>query len=151
MSKLTYYFPFLIGLVLGPIVTYFRTAEWWAASSDGWRLAMAPYLLLAAGLWAVSLQLLMIGLQGVFAGVVPVYRGRSIRGTQAVVIGLLILIWEIAPLVGGLFILVFKIWSVALIWSLVIVSIVGLAGFIGTYLWCLPNAVRDFVDEPLKD
>ena len=117
--------------------------------SDGMRLAMIAYYLLAAGLWAVSFQLLMIGFQGVFAGVVPVYRGRSIRGTRAVVIGLLILISAIAPWAMYLFMVVFKIRSVVFVLVVSIISIVSFIGFIGTYLWCIPNAVRDFVDEPL--
>lgn len=149
MSKLAYYSPFLIGMVLGPPLTYFQTAELWATMSDARRLLMVPGYLIAGVLLAISLQLLMIGLQGVTGGVVPVYGGRSIRGTRAVVIGLLILVWNGVGATALLSLRTIRELPTSWFWFLSVVSVVSLVGFIGTYLWCIPNAVRDFVDEPL--
>ncbi|HOW69079.1 MAG TPA: hypothetical protein PKY77_00645 [Phycisphaerae bacterium] len=149
MSKLSYYFPFLIGIILGPVIAYFKLTELWASASDGWHLLMVPCALLAGVLGAALLQLLMIGLQGVIAGVIPVYRGRSIRGTSAVVIGLLILILNGVGLTVLLSLQTLRELPAGWFWFVSIAGIVSLVGFIGTYLWCLPNAVQDFVDEPL--
>jgi hypothetical protein len=101
-------------------------------------------VLVGAPLVGLELQLGLIGAQGVFAQVLPVPRGRSIRGGGAVLGGSLLLLWFALSLIcmllrsEGLGIAALVVGALALA-SLAAAAIV--------YAWHLPAAVRDFGPE----
>jgi len=93
---------------------------------------------LAAG---VQAQLAMFAAQGVFAQVLPVPIGKSIRGGSAVLSGALLLGWVLlscaAILLGYEEVgLPARILGVA--------ALAALAGALVVYIWALPTAVADF-------
>ena len=83
----------------------------------------------------------MVGVQGIFAQVLPVPRGRSIRGGGAVLGGTFLLAWAASSTVAVL-LRSEEMRTAPLVIG--IVSLVCLAGFLITYVWCWPVAVRDF-------
>jgi hypothetical protein len=87
----------------------------------------------------------MIGVQGVFAGVVPVFGGRSIRGTSASVIGMLILVWQGLGVMAALWML-FAPPNI-LFWVINVAAGAGMIAALIIYVWCLPTAARDFADD----
>lgn len=137
MNRLTYYSPFLIGLGLSflmhQVIEAALPAEWlnakwlWVAVSG-----------LTVGL---HLQILMIGAQGAFSQVLPVPRGRSIRGRGAVVGGVLIIGWIGLGLVTAL--LYSEDVRVA-VWIAAGLSLACGAGALVAYAWCWPTAAPDF-------
>jgi hypothetical protein len=86
MSGWTYYAPFSLG-TLGTAAAYCSRLSS-MPSRPIWTHLLAPVFFVLTG---VVLQLGMIGLQGAFAGVLPVPLGRSIRGRVATVVGYLLL------------------------------------------------------------
>ncbi len=131
MNWFGYYSPLCIGAViwLGILV------------SQGHSVFRNPLLLsslLAAGL---ACQLLMIGVQGAFAQVLPVPFGKSIRGRGAVVTGSLILAASVASSASWL-IAMDEVTRDAIVIG-VIAAALALSA-LGAYIWCLPAAARDF-------
>lgn len=95
----------------------------------------------AAAVVGLECQLLMVGAQGVFAQVLPVPRGRSIRGGGARLAGGLLIaalgFGDVAALLGyeGLF------------WPATVLAAVALAAGAGAavvYIWETPAAAADF-------
>jgi predicted membrane channel-forming protein YqfA (hemolysin III family) len=93
-------------------------------------------------LTGVILQLGMIGLQGVFAGVLPVPLGRSIRGRVATAVGYLLLSWFVLGCIGipiGLLSgspIAFVVLAVS--------SGISLLAAVLMYVLQIPTAVHDF-------
>ena len=86
-------------------------------------------------------QLMFIGLQGVAAQVLPVPRGRSIRGGPAALCGYLVLIFGVAAIVTAV---LFKASATqGTIISGSVCGLVGLAALLH-YVWNSVTAVRDF-------
>lgn len=145
MSFATFYSPFLIGLILGIGLTVVRAAGHWSTLGEG-RWLVAPIALLAGLAWAIVLQLAMVGLQGVSAQVVPVVRGRSIRGRGAVAVGVLILVGLGLSGLGGLWAALSRTALTAWFWTMLSAGLSCLLAALITYLWCLPTADTEFVD-----
>ena len=129
MGPWTYYSPLWLGTIIAGVVGYNRLDQ------------LTVLLVVGCVLVGVQCQLVMIGAQGIFAQVLPVPRGRSIRGRSAVVGG--------TCLLGGV---AFGIVAVLLhleevrVAPLVLatLSLGCLAGVVITYAWYWPFAARDF-------
>ena len=140
MGRWTYYCPLWLGTLLaGALVATYR--EQLPPMRTGVLVAAVICGCVACG---VLCQLLLIGAQGLFAQVLPVPGGRSIRGRGAVVGGGFVFLWSAAGLVAALL----RIEGLTTAW--VVPGVASLAGLVGaavTYAWCWPMAVRDFADE----
>lgn len=137
MSRWTYYAPLWLGTLLA--------AGLYAALRDqlpAWPLWMqyaAP--LVGCPLVGLYAQLVLMGVQGAFAQVLPVPGGRSLRGSYAVMSGgFLLAALALAP-VGAL--LLNERVRVA---GMAVTAAAGvcLAAALAAYAWGLPAAVRDF-------
>lgn len=137
MGPWTYYSPLWLGTIIAGVVGYNALDQ--LPPMAAWLL----WLVFVVGcvLVGVQCQLVMIGAQGVFAQVLPVPRGRSIRGRGAIAGGGFLLGWVAFGVVSGVLLLE-ELRVVPLV--LAGVSLVCLAGAVVTYAWCWPFAVRDF-------
>lgn len=139
MGPWVYYSPLLVGILLVVALSgSLRTA--WPTLSTVSFAAVLSILALAGGIVA---QLLMVGLQGVRAQVLPVPFGRSIRGRPAVATGYLVLLTKILLLVALL--LASESLTIAA-WTLVILGCGSAIGAILIYIWSLPAALPDFAE-----
>ncbi len=137
MGFWTYYLPFGIGLLITLVLH--ETVWGHAPVMPEW--AEWPFVAgVGVGVGLIC-QLMMIGVQGAFAQVLPVPRGRSIRGSGAVVVGVC-LIGGVAFAVVAVLLRSDEMPVAPLV--LAIISLLCLAGAIVTYLWCWPVAPRDF-------
>lgn len=138
MSAWTYYSPLWLGAIIAGVVGYGLLDQF--PPLPAWALwSCFAGLCLLAGL---QCQLALIGAQGIFAQVLPVPRGRSVRGEAAVLGGALLLGWVVLSAVAGL------LWFEDMLWAPLAVggaSLLCLAGAAITYVWCWPTAARDFV------
>ena len=90
---------------------------------------------------AVQAQLAMFGAQGVFAQVLPVPIGKSIRGGPAVLSGALLLGWVLLSCAA----ILLGYEEVGLPARMVgVAALAALAGALVVYIWALPTAVADF-------
>lgn len=137
MGFWTYYCPLWLGAILAAVVGYGVVDQF--PPMAGW--LVWPTFVLGCLLVGVQCQLGMVGAQGVFAQVVPVPGGRSIRGRGAVIGGILLLGWVVLSTVAGL--LQSEQMDLAPL-VLAVISLASLAGAVITYVWCWPTAVRDF-------
>jgi hypothetical protein len=137
MGFWTYYLP----LGLGFLATLVLHDSVWAHAPALPPWAHWPYVVAVAVGVGLACQLLMVGAQGVFAQVLPVPVGRSIRGRGAVLGGCLIIAFLVLGAVGAL--LASEGLDTAGLAILVVGLAAGAAGVI-TYVWCWPLAVRDF-------
>ena len=138
MSRWTYYSPLWLGLllVLGlnepvrGLVTWPDWAEWLLVVGVG----------LAVGLAG---QVLMAGVQGAFAQVLPVPGGRSIRGGPAMTGGWLLIAGMVVTAVAALFGFEAEVprWLVLTSAGL---AAACLLGALVVYVWNLPAADTDF-------
>lgn len=137
MGAWAYYSPLMLGALLVvamneplreslPVMS--EAAQW------GWVSVVAVLV-------AIQSQVLMFGAQGVFAQVLPVPRGRSVRGRGAVLAGGLLIAWVglsgVAVLLG-----VEEVSTGARV--LGVSSVLALGGAVLVYVWELPTAVADF-------
>lgn len=134
MSRTGYFSPGIIGALVGLVYAWFGGGD--RAATD--RLLLGCYLVPL--LFAVG-QLLMIAAQGMFAGVLPVPPGKSLRGTKCVVIGLLSIAGMSFALVTYLLSRV-EVGTAALL--LGGLSLACWLTAIGLYVWSLPTALADF-------
>jgi len=137
MGFWTYYSPLGLGFLL--TLALHDTIRAHGPVLPGW--AEWPFLVgLGLGVGLVC-QLLMIGAQGLFAQVLPVPVGRSIRGRAAVVGGGLIVAGVALAAVACLL-----YWEGLRAASLIVAALSGTAagGAAITYIWSWPVAVRDF-------
>jgi len=140
MGFLTYYAPLGIGLLITLVLH--ETVRAHAPALPAW--ADWPFVVAVGVIVGLLCQLLLIGVQGAFAQVLPVPIGRSIRGRGAMVGGFLII------LAVGLGAVAVLQWLEEMVGVAVVVGVLSgvcAAGAAVTYLWCWPTAVRDF-DEP---
>jgi hypothetical protein len=97
-----------------------------------------------APLVGLVLQVALVGAQGAFGQVLPVPRGRSIRGGGAIFAGGLLLAWFAFTLVCVLLCVEQLLVAAFVVGVLAVVSLAA-AGIV--YAWNLPTAVRDFGEE----
>ena len=98
MSAWTYYSPLWLGMIVAGVVGY-GNLEQLSSMEPGLRWTVLVLGCVGVG---VQCQLAMIGCQGVFAQVLPIPRGRSIRGRGAVLGGAFLLGWVGLGFVGML-------------------------------------------------
>jgi hypothetical protein len=144
VDRWTYYSPLLGGAAVGALGAY--------SLAEGAVLYRIGVVLLAAAVTGLVCQLLMIAAQGAFAKVVPVPVGRSIRGNAAMWFGRLWLVGAGFAVVPVLMLLTEAADEVSwagkvLFYGTGIISIACALGGVGLYIWNLPVAVRDFVDD----
>ncbi len=131
MTWFAYYSPFWIGALIWLSILV----------AQGHSVFTDPLLLgsvLAAGL---ACQLVMIGVQGAFAQVLPVPVGKSIRGRGAVITGSLILAASVAS-AASCVIAMDEVTRAAVVIGVIGAALVLCAS--GAYVWCLPTAASDF-------
>ena len=138
MGPLAYYAPFFLGILLTAL-NWSAIQQYVPATWSGWFWPLLVALCLAAGVLA---QLLMIGAQGVFAQVLPVPRGRSIRGPAAILGGALILAAAILTLIATL--LLAEQFATPAIVAAIGAGLSGVAA-VAAYAWNIPAALHDFV------
>ena len=139
MGPLTYYLPFIFGLLLpfGCHQTYMDQPR--VMQMDPWQQWM---VIAGFGLaYAIIFQALMIGSQGAFAQVLPVPFGKSVRGRGAVVCGAT-LIGAVICASAGAFLYYEDATTPALV-TLAIAAGFGVVSLVA-YVWAWPMAVRDF-------
>jgi predicted membrane channel-forming protein YqfA (hemolysin III family) len=137
MSAWTYYAPFWLGTLCPAIVYCFRLTS--MPNRPIWAHLLAPVFFIITG---VVLQLGVIGLQGVFAHVLPVPRGRSIRGRVATAVGCLLLSWFV---LGGMAMLIGLLSESPILFLVLVVSSgISLLVAATTYALHIPAAVHDF-------
>jgi len=139
MGPWTYYSPFWLGAILTGVLY----ANGYHALPEMPTWAHVGIVAVGAPLVGVLCQLLLIGAQGAFAQVLPVPRGRSIRGAAAVGGGALIIL---GMALSGVAVLV-AVEHAGLRHIAMIIGGVGLAALLaalGLYLWNIPAAARDF-------
>jgi hypothetical protein len=137
MGAWTYYSPFWIGLLITLVLH--QTVQGHAPGLPAW--ALWPFVVGVGVVVGLVCQLMMIGVQGAFAQVLPVPGGRSLRGRGAAVGGVLIIGFVVLGAVAGL------LRSEELERAALVVSVVSMASALGAlvcYVWCWPSAVRDF-------
>jgi hypothetical protein len=136
MGPWTYYSPLWLGaLLVLALNDSLRALMIWPEWLE-W-LAVAGVAILAG----VQAQVLMIGAQGLFAQVLPVPIGKSIRGGPAVLAGTLLIGWVLlsaAAVLLGLEEIALPAKSVG------VAALVLLAAALAVYVWSLPAAVADF-------
>lgn len=142
MGRFTYYSPALIGAAITATFAKTLTDSAPAMFRDMPWLWVTIYAVVVG----ILFQILMVASQGVFAQVLPVPGGRSIRGRAAVAGGTLLDL-GIGALAVAAFLHGEGLRLAAMI--LAIVSGAALIAFGGLYFWSMPLAVRDFADDPL--
>ena len=135
MGRMGYFSPGIIGALTGLVYTLFGVGDYSALD----RLVLGCFLV---PLLFMVCQLLMVAAQGVFAHVLPVPFGKSLRGTKCLAIGLLIVVAIGSSMVTGLLSRV-EVGPAAMIVGGL--SLVCWLTAIGLYLWSLPTAVADFL------
>jgi hypothetical protein len=140
MSRWTYYSPLWLGALL--VLLMNDSLRTLLPRMEPW----ATWLIVAGVAAAVGMQcqLVMVGAQGAFAQVLPVPRGRSIRGRGAVVGGWLLIAWAGLSGVAAFLAVESVTWAATMIGVL---SLVALGGVLAAYAWCLPAAQADFADD----
>lgn len=143
MSRLTYYSPLIIGLLL-PLTLYdhILQADRVLILPEQVRWLVLAGVCLACGLHA---QLAMLACQGIFARVLPVPFGRSLRGREAVLCGWFLLGY--LTLAFAAFLLYSDEFA-RVSWSLLGAALASLLAALIAYIWGWPAAVRDFDDRP---
>jgi hypothetical protein len=95
MGRWTYYSPLFIGAVVAALLL--TTYRQFLPALSGWQYWT---LLIAVACGAgLACQLLMLGAQGAFAQVLPATRGRSVRGSGAMLAGWLLMVGELLAIV----------------------------------------------------
>jgi hypothetical protein len=151
MGPWAYYAPLWLGALLVAIVNdSIRAGLSHSSPAVQWTAVVA--LAVLAGLQS---QVLMVGAQGAFAQVLPVPRGKSIRGRPAAVAGWLLIGWVALSLVTALLSYEAYFRDAALSRAAMIVGVGALAALSGSiliYIWSVPAAVADFgVDRSLGE
>jgi len=143
MGRAAYYSPMVLGvlLVLGLNRAVLEDPRV-APLSEGARWAMLGVVCVLAGLLC---QLLMIGAQGLFAQVLPVPGGRSVRGRPAKAAGSLIIVAASCAFAGAVF--ESEGWG-PMAWGAWGLCLLSGVGALLIYIWSWPMAERDFCDRP---
>lgn len=140
MGRATYYSPFMLGvavtLSLHSVIRGGMPPDW-----GDWSWVALGGVSLGVG---TLCQLLMIGAQGLFAQVIPVPAGRSIRGPGAKACGAAVLLCGVLAAATAL--LRSEQMSTPM-WVALGLSVASGAVALLTYIWCWPTAVRDFATD----
>ncbi|MCP4592875.1 MAG: hypothetical protein GY842_19235 [bacterium] len=138
MSLTAYFGPGIVGALVGLIYAIFGGDDYSYTTTDRVILGFE----LVPGLFLIC-QLLMIAAQGIFAAVLPVPFGKTLRGAKCVAIGVLMLVGmvcgAVAQMLGGV-----EIGLAAIVVGAA--SLLCAIVAVGLYVWSLPTAVVDFVD-----
>lgn len=140
MGRFAYYSPFVLGVLL----TLLMQTTLYHARPVMPEWAWPWYLAGIAAAVGLAAQLALVGTQGVFAQVLPVPGGRSVRGPNAVTGG-----WLLLATVAGIFATGLLLFEGARNPGLIAggaTIAVGIAATI-VYAWGWPAAVTDFADE----
>ncbi len=139
MGPWVYFSPLLVGAAL--VLALLDTLRAKAPAMPAWLMYVyLPSLVVAGG---VAAQLLLIGMQGVRAQVLPVPFGRSIRGSSAAWAGYLILGCALSGVIA--FLLASESLTTAA-WILAVTATAMAIFAILLYVWSLPAAQSDFRD-----
>ena len=140
MGRWAYYSPLWLGaLLVLALNDALRASLPTMAPGAHWLIVVGVAVL--AGLQS---QVLMVGAQGAFAQVLPVPRGRSIRGGAAAGAGWLLMTWVV--LSGVTVLLGYEAVTQAAV-VLGVFSLAALGGALLIYAWNVPAAVADFGEE----
>jgi MFS family permease len=148
MGRFTYYSPSVVGFVLALLSRDLYKQS--LPIEDSWQHWVALLLVaVAAGLLA---QFLMVGVQGLFAQVLPVPGGRSIRGRAAVTAGGFSLAGVALGIVAAMLAAERGDDGVGTLLGWVTVGVTILAGAAlmlaaAVYVWNWPAAERDFAAD----
>ena len=137
MSRMGYFSPGMIGALAGLVFAVFHSGD------DGPAERLLLACVLVPALFAYC-QLLMIAAQGIFAAVLPVPFGRSLRGTKCVVIGSLIVAAAVSGKLAYLFSRTESGQATLILGAL---SLVCALASLGWYVWSLPTAMMDFGEQ----
>jgi len=141
MGRFTYYSPLWLGLLLTlALNSLVREAAPPQSETRFWLLVTA----IGVGVGLVC-QLGLIGAQGAFGQVLPVPRGRSLRGRPASVSGWLLLLAIALGASAGLLWIEKGLQAVRVI--IAVLAGLALAAALIVYAWNLPAAVSDFREE----
>jgi hypothetical protein len=143
MTRLGYYSP----LVLGAGLVLFMNEPLRSGLPKLTNGAQWGFVIAVAVAVALQCQVLLIGAQGAFAQVLPVPGGRSVRGSSAATAGWLLLAW--VALTGVAALLATEGVRQAA-YGVGIAALAALVGFFLIYIWNLPAAAADFVDERVR-
>ncbi len=143
MSRWTYYSPLVIGLLL-PLTLYdpILQSDRVLALPQQARWAVLAGVCLACGIHA---QLAMFACQGVFARVLPVPFGRSVRGREAVLCGWFLLGYLVLAFAAFL---LYSDEFATVSGALLAAALASLLAALIAYIWGWPAAIRDFDDRP---
>lgn len=140
MGPFAYYSPFILGCIFALVMGDSLHDTFPTVTGLAWHGLRAASALVTGLLF----QFILFGLQGVYAQVLPVPFGRSIRGGAAVATGGLSLLCAISFVATALLL------SEGMLIGFLIAIIVGVASIIVAgliYVWNLPAALRDFADD----
>lgn len=143
MGRWTYYSPLLIGVIGVLLINDSLRAG--LPTMEPW--LQWVFVAIAAVNVALACQVLLIGAQGAFAQVLPVPRGRSIRGSAAVAGGWLLIAWITLGFVARL------LYGEDVMLAAYILGGASLAAFIAfaiVYIWNIPVAAKDFDTEKYR-
>lgn len=136
MGRATYYSPLWLGALLVLALNEPLRVAMTLPDATEWLIVAA--MAIAAGLQS---QVLLVGVQGAFAQVLPVPWGRSIRGRSAALAGWLLIAWVWLSVVTVM--LGFEtVTQAALVVG--VLSLAALAGALIVYIWNIPAALPDF-------
>ncbi|MGD8450272.1 MAG: hypothetical protein PVJ57_00510 [Phycisphaerae bacterium] len=140
MGRFAYYSPVLLGMALVASL-YTSVLDYCPAGLQSAQWAFVGMVALGAG---VACQLVMVGAQGAFAQVMPVPRGRTVRGPAAVATGVLLLAALGLGSAAGLMALES---AGPLATGLAVAGGASAAVMLVVYIWSSVTAVRDFAEE----
>lgn len=143
MSRWTYYSPLIIGLLL-PLTLYDHILKTDRVLSlpEPARWAVLAGVCLVCGIHA---QLAMLACQGIFARVLPVPFGRSVRGREAILCGWFLLGYLILAFAAFL---LYSDEFATVSCGLLGAALASLLAAGVAYIWGWPAAARDFDDRP---
>lgn len=140
MGRWTYYSPIFLAIAFTLVMNQsIREMVATRPAAVQWSLVA-----LVALLMALAWQLAFVGAQGLFAQVLPVPGGRSVRGPGAVTTGVLLIVGVVLSGTAGLLVAQ-EAGRVA--WIIGLAGAAGLAAAAVSYFWTLPTAERDFAAE----
>ena len=137
MSRMGYFSPGLMGGLAGLVFAVFHRGD----DTTAERLLLASALVPGSFIFC---QLLMFAAQGIFASVLPVPFGKSLRGTKCIVVGSLMVAAAVTGMLAYLFSRAESGRATLVLGGL---SLVCTLASLGWYLWSLPTATADFSEE----
>lgn len=134
MSQWGYYSPAFLGAAAVLVYAIFGRGDFTQSERALIAAIGAPAAALAA-------QILMLAVQGIFAGVLPAPKGKTLRGRKCPVIGFFVLIGGCALAAGWL---AYRSGTQRVALGAAIAGAVCWLSALGLYGWSLPTATADF-------